>query len=357
MEAATAFASALDASLPARLDALFDEAASNVDVVERRYVFAGRPARIRYAGLEMFDLLGHAFGHLLDESDGATELTIDVWDSESSRTPVPPLPPSGSGDAFGSKYYFGDDRIRAHFQPASGALTVMDLERSHAWYWFGAAQRLPDWERAASIRQILHWWLPRFGVHEVHGGAIGIDEAGVLLVGKGGSGKSTTALSCLDVPGMRYVSDDYTAVTNEPAPYAFSLYSSGKLEPSHSERLPHLRAAASNAHRLDTDDKAVFYVHEVFPEHISRGFPLRAVMMPRITGARETKLVRVPAAMALAMLAPSTLLQLHPPTDEGWAAMAELVRRVECVRLDLGSDIEAIPHTILRYLRDEEKVT
>jgi hypothetical protein len=357
MEAATAFASAMDASLPARLDAIFQQAASNVEVVERRYVFAGRRARIRYAGFEMFDLLGHAFGHLLDDSDGAPDLTIDVWDSESSRSPAPPLPTASSSDAFGSKYYYGDDRVRAHFQPASGALTVMDLDRSHAWYWFGAANRLPDWERAASIRQILHWWLPRFGVHEVHGGAIGIDEGGVLLVGRGGSGKSTTALSSLGVSGMRYAADDYIAVRAEPTPYAFSLYSSGKLEPAHSERLPHLAAAASNALRLDTDDKAVFYVHEAFPDHITNGFPLRAVLMPRITPARETKLVRVPPAMALAALAPSTLLQLHPPTDDGWAAMAQLVRQLDCLRIDLGSDIDAIPRTILRYLRNEETPT
>src|SRR5204863_5371283 len=115
-------------------------------------------------------------------------------------------------------------------------------------------------------------------------------------------------------------------------------------------------AAAANAHSLDVDDKAVFYVHEVFPDHITAGFPLRAVLMPRITGERETKLVRVPSAMALAALAPSTLLQLHPPSDEGWAAMAQLVRRLDCLRIDLGSDIDAIPQTILRYLRDEEKV-
>jgi hypothetical protein len=266
--------------------------------------------------------------------------------------PDPPLPTREDGAAFGAKYYFGDDRLRAHFQPASGALSVLDGERSQAWYWFASAMELPSWERAASIRQILHWWLPRFGVFELHGGAIGTPEGGVLLVGRGGSGKSTTALLSLGVPGMRYVADDYVGVRVDPEPYAFSLYTSGKLEPNHAERLPLLTDAA-NSEQLHVDDKAVFYVNELFPENMAAGFPLRAVMLPSIVDRPETRAVPIPGALALAALAPSTLLQLHPPSDEGWAAMAELVRRVPCLRLEVGSDFDAIPREIVRWLEGE----
>ena len=189
--------------------------------------------------------------------------------------------------------------MKAHYQPACGALTVFDAEAGHGWYWSSDAKALPSWERAASIRQILHWWLPQFGVYEVHGGAIGTDAGGVLIVGKGGSGKSTTALSSLTVPGMRYAADDYVAIRVEPSPYAYSLYSSGKLEPCARRAVAALADAADNVDSLHVDDKAVFYVQELFPESSSTGFPLRAVMLPTICDRKETRLVPVPPTLAL----------------------------------------------------------
>ncbi len=87
---------------------------------------------------------------------------------------------------------------------------------------------------------------------------------------------------------------------------------------------------------------------------MSKGFPLRAVLLPTIKARKETRLVRVPPALALAALAPSTLLQLHPPSPEGWAAMGKLVKSVPCFSLELGSEIQEIPRTILRYLEHGE---
>ena len=355
MEAAATMAPVFEAPLPARLEQLFDGAAAACgELLASSYSIAGRQARIRFAGREMNEALGRAFAHLSTDDTAEPELTIDVWDSATSGGFDPPLPAAHSDAAYGAKYYYGSSELQAHFQPASGALSVFDRRRNHAWYWFADPSALPDWERAASIRQILHWWLPRFGVFELHGGAIGTETGGVLLVGKGGSGKSTTALSSLDVPRMCYAGDDYVGVRLEPEPYAYSLYCSGKLVPSHAELLPHL--AASNAGRFDVDDKAVFYVEELFPEKMSKGFPLRAVLLPTIKARKETRLVRVPPAVALAALAPSTLLQLHPPSPDGWAAMGKLVKSVPCFSLELGSEIDAIPRTILRYLeRGEEE--
>jgi len=349
LEAATITVPVLDGRLSERLDALFREASDKNERVDRSYVLAGHRVRMRFANDTMFDVAGRAFGHLIGSGDELPELTIDIWDSASSGVPAPPLPAVGADAAFGAKFYYGDDRLQAHFQPASGALSVFDRERNHAWYWFASADELPSWERAASIRQILHWWLPSFGIYEVHGGAIGTEAGGVLLVGRGGSGKSTTALLSLGVPGMRYVADDYVAVSVDPEPYAHSLYSSGKLEPGHAERLPHLTEAA-NVDDLHVDDKAVFYVNELFEESIAAGFPLRAVLLPTIVSRQETRLVEVAPTLALAALAPSTLLQLHPPSKDGWAAMAKLVRCVPCVRIELGSDLDAIPKAIVAYL-------
>jgi hypothetical protein len=352
VEAATVQIPVSDVSLPKRLEALFAEATAAEAAVERSYRIGGQPVRIRFAGSRMLEAVGRAFEHLGTELADEPALTIDIWDSASNGTPDPPLPPSEREVAFGVKYYSRSGSVQAHFQPSSGALSVFDADRDRGWYWCADSATLPDWERAASIRQILHWWLPQHGVIEVHGGAIGTEAGGVLLVGKGGSGKSTTALSSLEVPGMLYASDDYVGVRVAPEPYVYSLYSAGKLVPSHAERLPHLAQAAANSDRFDYEDKAVFYAHELFPESVVSGFPLRAVLLPRITHRVESRLVKAAPTAALAALAPSTMLQLHPPSDSGWKAMGQLVRKVPSFHLELGSDIPAIPRTIQTFLHD-----
>jgi hypothetical protein len=337
------------------LEQLFDEASRRIGgVLERSYLIAGLAVRMRYAGPAMLGRIGPALAHLEDDSGAAVaSLTINVWDSASTGSEAPPLPPASPGAPQGAKYYFGDDRFQASYQPSSGALSVLDSSRALAWYWCPGPSEMPDWEAAASIRQILHWWLPRHGVFELHGGAVGTESGGVLLVGRGGSGKSTAALSTLGSSRLSYASDDYTGVRVEPSPWAYSLYSTGKLEPHHVARLPHLRSAVANSERLGSEEKAVFHVHEHFPSSVVLGFPLKAILLPRITERTTPRIVPASPTAALTALAPSTLLQLHPPTPHAWEAMSKLVRAVPSHYLELGSDISAIPETIADFLTQE----
>ena len=144
-----------------------------------------------------------------------------------------------------------------------------------------------------------------------------------MLVGAGGSGKSTCALSCL-TSDLLYAGDDYVGVQLEPEPRVLSLFCSGKLEPDHAELLPHL-PSPSFAGDGALEEKSVFYVAERFPERMCRGFPLRAIVAPRVQGAEPQVTERGPAQV-LAALAPSTLLQLVPARQEALSAMAGLLR-------------------------------
>jgi hypothetical protein len=141
------------------------------------------------------------------------------------------------------------------------------------------------------------------------------------------------------------------AVAVEPAPRVQSLYSSGKLEPEHvHELLPHLLPLLSNAERLESE-KAVLYVHDHFPEQTTSGFPLSAVLVPRVrAGQRESRIVEASRAEAFAALAPSTILQLHTADSTAFAAMRKLVAQVPCYGLELGSDVPGIPRVIADFL-------
>jgi hypothetical protein len=236
-------------------------------------------------------------------------------------------------------YYYERAGVRA--LDRWGTLSVLDETAAEAWFWAPSPAAMASWDSAAPLRAILHWWLGGEGVLQLHGGAIGTADRGLLLVGRGGSGKSTTALACV-AAGLRYAGDDYVAVELAPEPVVHSLYSTAKLDPEQLARFPALGQAVANPGHA-SGEKAVILVGRSRPRALVARFPLAAVLVPRLALSRpETRVVPLPAPAALTALAPSTLLQLHPPQPGALAEMARLVRRVPCFALELGSDVERI---------------
>jgi hypothetical protein len=308
--------------------------------VDLRLAVAGQPVRIRFAGSAAVEALSPAFAHLVAREDEPPALTLHVWDSGTRA----PAETTGAG----ASYYSEQDGLRALHQPASGVFSVLSAEADTGWFWMPDANGLPYWDYTAPFRHLLSWWLDAQGLRQVHGGAVGTEDGGVLLVGPGGSGKSTTALSTLLDERLRYAGDDYVAVGSGRAPAVHSLYCSGKVHPKDLHRLPHLEPALADGAR--PDEKAVFYVERAFPGRSVAGFPLRAIVVPRVTDRRVARALPGTRAEALAALAPSTIFQLHPPARDALAWMAELVRRVPTFVLELGSDVETIPPALLRIL-------
>jgi hypothetical protein len=341
-------AGALDTSIE-ELAQGFERATKAAGSVERSIRIGNARLRLRFAGVTLAEQLGRAFEHLADDETGEADLTVHVWDSEDSGTQPPPLPSLAPGSPRGTTVYTADDGRHFASRPALGQLSAYERDTGRAWFWCSNAHELPFWEPAAPFRQIFHWWLPDRGALLLHGAAVGRAGGGVLLVGVGGSGKSTCALSCLDSE-LLYAGDDYVAVELEPEPRVLSLFCSGKLEPDHSALLPHL-PSPSFAGDGALEEKSVFYVAESFPERMCRGFPLRAIVAPRVQGDEPQVRERGPAEV-LAALAPSTLLQLVPARQEALSAMAGLLGHIPAFGLDVGGPTDLIPPAIERLLAD-----
>ena len=161
----------------------------------------------------------------------------------------------------------------------------------------------------------------------------------MLLVGRGGSGKSTTAVACL-LDGMMYAADDYVMLRASPEPYASSLYCTAKLDPIQAARFPELQPALRGGSA--PGEKVLAFMHAFRPDQVVGGFPVRAVLAPVVTGGSSTTLREMRAAEALAALAPSTVLQLPIPDASVFGAIADVVRSVPSFRLELGSDLSSI---------------
>jgi hypothetical protein len=327
----------------------FEDAAQSAGIVDCSIRIGDALVRLSFAGSALADQLSPAFHHLIEHEAGEPDLTISVWDEQDSGTQPPPLPSLAPGSPRGTTVYAAEQGRQFASRPTLGQLSAYDQQSGRAWFWCRNAHELPFWEPAAPFRQIFHWWLPDRGALLLHAAAVGEPSGGVLLVGAGGSGKSTSALSCL-TSELLYAGDDYVAIELGSDPRVLSLYCSGKLEPDHATLLPHL-PAPSFAGDGALEEKSVFYVGDAFPERMSRGFPLRAIVAPRVEGD-EPRVTSRSAIQVLAALAPSTLLQLVPARQEALSAMAALLERIPAFGLEVGGPTSLIPPAIESLLRE-----
>jgi hypothetical protein len=309
----------------------------------------GHILELRFATPGLRPCVMPAFGHLAVESGPKPQLVVHIWDSAAAQS-TPTLPDTDPESPAGAFYFFEDAPMRGVFQPGMKALSVVDFATNHAWYFVENPADLPYWELAAPIRQILHWWMASRGHQQVHSGAVGLPDGGVLLVGNPGSGKSTSALISLDSE-LRYAGDDYAMVSLDPYPMVHSLYCSGKAHPHNLARVPHVVPALWNGDRL-ASEKGVAFLNDHFAERMIDGFPLRAIVMPKITGKAVTRLVPASRAAALTALAPSTVFQLHTSSAEALKYLARLVREVPAYILELGTEVSDVPGAILKLLEE-----
>jgi hypothetical protein len=275
--------------------------------VVRSIRIAGRCVRFEFGSEALADSLTRAFAHLPADADDEPALTVVAWDS-TAGAPPPPLPPDPDpGGPMWRRVLVDEPPLHAVAKPGPGSLSVVDRSSNRAWYWCADVANITVWEQGTPFLHVLHHWLSSAGMQLVHAGAAGLDGGGVLFVGKSGSGKSTSTLACVE-SGMQYAGDDYVVVASDPVPTVHALYSSGKLDPNQMLRFPELASWVVNPEV--GDEKHVFFVADHAPDRVATSFELRAVLLPRVTGAPVTALSAASAAAALAALAPSTIFQM-----------------------------------------------
>jgi hypothetical protein len=329
---------------PAGLAAAFGKQAA--DVEDRWILIGGRSVLLRFGSPGMLRLM-ESFAHLSCDARDHADLILHVWEGG-----TPPLPEADTEDSpRGLRVMWRGGTLRVCYQPGQDTLSALDEAKSQAWFWCQESSQLPYWEHAAPFRLILSWWLGGLGANLVHGAAVGRLDGGALVVGRGGSGKSTTALLSL-LDGLSYASDDYVVAERDHAgrgPYIHSAFGSGKLDNEQCKRFPQLDSAIVNPVRAP-EEKAVFLVNRFAPERMAASFPLRAVLVPTITGGMDTRVRPGSSVLALAALAPSTIFQLPGEPDVELKAMAAIVRAVPTHVLELGTDFRQIPRCIDQFL-------
>lgn len=338
----------------ASLSAAFDRAAAQrASITTRSYLLGGKPVSLQFASEKLEQRLTRAFSHLQIPPQREAALTIRVWESAAGGLEDPPAlgegaePGPGRAEAY---FHLRGTEFEAVYQSGLRALSVYAAPRREAWYWISDAEDVSYLESAKPLRLVLNWWLGDVGLQIVHGGAVATADGGALFIGRSGSGKSTITLAGLEA-GLAYAGDDYVAVELSPAPYVHSVYGAGKLEENHAQRFPEL-AARGESGVSGGPEKVVLYVHEHFPEQVVHGFPLRALVIPRITAADGPTFREASRTAALAALAPSTVFAFAGRGQESLSTMTRLVELVPAFELDLGRDVRKIPNAVRALLEE-----
>lgn len=322
-------------------------------VNESTFVFAGHHVRVRVVGRTMAEQLVQPFSHLqLDEPDARVpHLTIDLWDEDETnvrcgiRAPMQAEPRPTITRISPEGRFFGQQKL--------SSFTCYDRGARHLIGSVTWNRHLSVYERCRPLDRPLLEWHNDQQVQIIHAGLVAHGDRGVLLVGKGGSGKSTCAVACVSA-GFGFLSEDFVGLQTlaDGSFRGHSIYNSIFLEPDHLRRFPILDPHTVRG--APADDKSCVMLAQVFPERLRQAGPIRVVVLPKVVDSATTRFRPASKGEALLALGPSSLLQLPNRRlgARGLAKLTQLVTRAPCYWLEIGNDLARIPRQVEEILAD-----
>jgi hypothetical protein len=329
----------------------FLEARRTSQQIDFYYGLCGSKIRLSFAGEELVSHITPALSHLQISKVETPDLTVCLWDSKSTGTRMVPPPwkrnqYTNRGDIWG----YNSNRIKTAFHWIEFSLNLFDSETNTGLFWVENAANLPFWVHASPLRSLFHWWLEKNGSQLIHAAAVGSEQGAVLLTGKGGIGKSTTALSCLK-SGLLYLGDDYVAIRLKDKPFVFSIYNTAKLNADHTVNFSEFVPLISNVEKLD-DEKAVMFLNNAYSHQITVSLPLKAILVPSVTHSKESQITEAAPENILRAASFITMTQLPGADVRTFEFLNQLSFSLPCFNLEVGQDLSSIPTLISALLED-----
>jgi Glycosyl transferase family 2 len=320
-----------------RLREGYQVASERTGEIVRDFRVAGTSVRLRFAGEALTPAILPGLAHPVFDVETKAAFEISIWDSDSTGVSLASPPrPRRDFTARGNIWGFDSSRYRSALHVGMGSVNVMDRETRRAVFWVPSHQHLPAWVLASPLRSVLHWWMELNGRQLVHAAAVGYGGRGVLIPGRGGSGKSSTALACL-LAGMDFVSDDYVALALDPEPRIYRLYTTAKLDRPSLSLYPEL---AKRCRTIDQRgfDKVVMFLEDGYGTQLKESLPLDLVLKPHLAGVPETRLGPVDVREIERALSPETLMYLPHTGVRTVEFLDRVSHEVPSAAIYLGTD-------------------
>lgn len=307
-----------------------------------RFVFAGRPVVIRTAGRQLAYRTTRAFAHLTGSVSIATPagLQVHLWDETETGVSC------AAGDSTGEKEWIAcggtlsasPDGRYVTFRYRD-SVTCLDRHGRLMIGCRGNGSHLAGGEYSKPLLLMLSIWYYDRGVQLLHAGLVAREDAGVLLPGESGTGKSTTCLASI-TQGLLYLGDDFVGLESaaDGSFRGHSIFNTACVAATNLYRFPELETRAVLSASPE-EEKPILFLSEIHPQRLRPTVPVRSVVLVRIRQER-TEVRRATRPEALRAFAASTLHTVVPrPGRDALRMLGEVVERVPAYWLLLGPDI------------------
>lgn len=157
--------------------------------------------------------------------------------------------------------------LMVSLDPDRGLLKLYDAKSSMGCFFVDDFQSFPVWERFSPLREFLHFLALDRQCLLLHGAAfLNQSPFGTLVVGPGGTGKSTLTVQAF-IKGMKVAGDDYVLLelTEDDKVIAHPIYKTLKLHPS-SPAFAELATVFQPWSEDNKTEKQVFLIDQFNPE-------------------------------------------------------------------------------------------
>ncbi|KQT58463.1 hypothetical protein ASG52_21630 [Methylobacterium sp. Leaf456] len=228
------------------------------------------------------------------------------------------------------------------WDPAHGGkLVFVDRQHRRGFVWHRSPETLPSWETARPFLHAFKGLAPFTGLTPLHAAAVAHGENGVLIAGRGGAGKTSLALACVEA-GWRYVADDFLLLRGTPSLRAVNLYRSARIR---ADMFGHLQRTMAASFALSTDSGEV--KGEVDLGRLSActigDAEIGAIVVPHRAGAARAGWSPMRRSVVLRELAATTLAMLPGDAQATYDAIARGIEGVPCYAFDPGPTLSDAP--------------
>lgn len=330
----------LESFMEASLDA-YQRAAEAIAPQQTWVDLGGIPVGVETAGESLHPRITRM---LLRSSQRPFQTDARILAFDVARTRIlPPRPPWGEdtrGFAAGVRG-LPEDRFLAEFHADPETFAVYDRGRRVSVYWSRYADGLYRSLESAPLRAQMRWMGMDRGLHLMHAAAVGRGGDGLLLMGAGGAGKSTTAFAAM-LAGMEFVSDDFCVLRCEPdgSTTVMPLVTIGRATENTMRLLPGLAERVVNR-GAPADHKAEIELADV----ITPALTVRALGVPvqdRVPGAPRP----LPTGTFVRKVLLGTMSSYPGMADVSFRFLARLAGGLPCFELPVGPDLADVEDLI-----------
>lgn len=322
---------------------------------EQFYRFGPISICVRHIGNTLINTVTPAIRHALAGNLYTTDGMIYALDAGALDMEKPP-----AIWPFATDTHQGHQRI--HWDQVSGLALNSDetrgiwqlfnLNTCKGLYWVRNEQGLPSWEAGSPLRIFLHWIALQKGFQLLHAAGLEWKGCGILLTGRGGSGKSTTTAAAV-YAGWKTVGDDFVLFKDSEKPVACCIYDTIKLTQHSLDKIPDLSGRISELPST-SDDKARLHLTDNFSQQLAREISINAIFVLHIKNRKETTIVPVSKAVMMNALAPTTMFMLKTGMKESFDKMTALIRQLPCYVIQMSPEPQEVVDKLAFFLEERK---